>query len=89
MTIKDLCKKIPDDVRSQRLLTKADPIHNATPSMSDPHMALLVKVWETFIEPDKEIGTCPICLGNIKTNFVQMYDFLVDLEESNQMLDMI
>ena len=90
MTVRDLCKMIPDDVRSQRLMVDPCPIFHATVSMSDTHMALLVKIWSTFIEPMKQIDTgCPICLENIRTNFRQMYETLVELEEEYQQLDML
>lgn len=80
---------IPDEVRSERLLTDANPIHNATVSLADPNMAILVKVWETFIEPEKEVGTCPICLNNILTNFKQMHETLIELERDYQKLKLI
>jgi hypothetical protein len=80
---------IPDDVRSKRLLTESNPIHNATASLSDPNMVILVKVWETFIEPQKEVGTCPICLNNILTNFRQMHETLIELEQDYQKLKLI
>lgn len=89
MTIKEIASKIPDDIRSLRLLNESDPIHSAKISLEDEHMKLLVKVWDTFIEPHKETGTCPICLNNIKTNFIQMYDTLVDLENDYKKLKMI
>jgi hypothetical protein len=88
-TIKDICKKIPDEVRAQRLLTKEDPINKAQISLDDANMAMLVEIWKTFIEPHKEIGTCPICLDNIRTNFRQMHETLIELEEDHQKLSML
>lgn len=89
MTIKEICCKIPDEVRSKRLLTNADPIQNATVSISDDNMMMLVRIWDEFIEPNKETGTCPICLNNILTNFRQMHETLVQLEEDYQKLNLI
>lgn len=82
--------RIPDEVRSKRLLTEANPIKNAVVSSADPSMMLLVKVWDEFIEPSKApTGTCPICLNNILTNFRQMYDELVGLEVEYRQLNQI
>jgi hypothetical protein len=88
-TIKEIAKKIPDEVRSLRVLTVANPIHNATNSLNDPHMKLLTDVWYTFIEPNTERSTCPICLDNIRTNFRQMQEVLIELEEDYQKLEML
>lgn len=88
-TIKEIAKKIPDEVRSLRILTPENPIFNATNSLINPHMKLLADVWYTFIEPNKDRSTCPICLENILTNFGQMQETLIELEEDYQKLKML
>ncbi|RYZ61591.1 MAG: hypothetical protein EOP09_19765 [Proteobacteria bacterium] len=89
MNTKDICRLIPDEVRSKRLLTSESPILNAELSLSNANMALLVDVWKAFVEPNKEITTCPICLDNIRTNFRIMLPLLIELEEEYLKLDMI
>jgi hypothetical protein len=88
-TIKDIAKKIPDEVRSLRILTENNPIFNATNSINSHHMILLTDVWYTFIEPNKERSTCPICLENILTNFIQMQEILIELEQDYQKLKLL
>ena len=85
MTIKIFAKAIPNNVRSQ-LLSETDPIYNAVAVASNPHMQYLLKVWHDYIEPNKEVSNCPICIGNILTNFKQMRDVLIELENEHQYL---
>lgn len=89
MTIKLICTKIPDEVRSLLLLSKKEPILHATNTLNDPNMRVLADVWYEYIEPEKERGTCPICLENIRTNFRQMHSTLVQLEEEYQKLNLL
>lgn len=86
MTIKDIAKRIPDEVRSKLLLTDADIIYKAVAHKDDPDMRLLLRIWYEFIEPNKEHTDCPICIGNILTNYRQMKSSLVELEIEYQKL---
>jgi hypothetical protein len=85
MTIKIFAKAIPDSVRTE-LLSASDPIYNAVPVASNPNMKFLLDVWHKYIEPNKEVSNCPICIGNILTNFKQMRDVLIELENEHQYL---
>ncbi|GAB0154750.1 hypothetical protein CHRYSEOSP005_00100 [Chryseobacterium sp. Alg-005] len=87
MSIKKIAQQIPDEVRSQVLLTDKDVISNAVAVWENENMQTLLKVWHTFIEPQKEITSCPICLGNILTNFVQMKPILIELENDFRKLE--
>lgn len=89
MFIKNLAKKIPDKVRSEILLTEKDIIENAVASASNPNMQTLLKIWHKFIEPHKEMVSCPICLGNILTNFKQLKPYLIELENDYQKLQIV
>lgn len=84
--IKDLALRIPDRIRSERLLIEADPIANAKNSMTDPNMQLLSKVWFQYIEPHKEASDCPICLTNIISGFKNLKPHLKEIEKSYQMI---
>lgn len=86
MTIKDIARRIPDEVRSQVLLTDEDIIFNAISVKDNQNMKILLRIWHEFIEPNKEITDCPICIGNILTNFRQMKDALIELEVEYQKL---
>lgn len=87
MSIKRLCSLIPNDVRSELLITTDDPIYNAIPVRDNKEMMLLARIWYEFIEPnkDKEFN-CSICLQNILTNFRQMKSSLIELENEYRML---
>lgn len=87
MGIKEVAKRIPDKVRSLRLITEADPISNALQSSADYNMMLLAEIWYEFIEPHKEKSYCPVCLGNILNNFKNMRDVLIELEKEYQTIN--
>lgn len=86
-----MAKKIPDAVRSQRLLVADDPILNARAQQHDPHMELLYGVYYEFVEPfaqpsDKD-PTCPKCLARVVTMFWAMRPALEELERDYQLLN--
>ncbi|GEN74087.1 hypothetical protein [Chryseobacterium lathyri] len=87
MSIKRIAEQIPDEVRSQVLLNEKDIISNAIAVWDNDNMQKLLKIWHTFIEPEKEMTSCPICVGNILKNFVQMKPFLVELENDYRRLN--
>lgn len=86
MSIKNIAAKIPDEVRSQVLLTESDIISNTVAVWDNANMQKLLKIWHTFVEPGKEPTSCPICLRGILTNFTQMKPFLIELENDYQKL---
>ena len=87
MNFKDLARKIPDNVRSQRIICVSDPIANATTSPANYAMNLLFEAWYTFIEPhgEKKIN-CPWCRENILRNFQSLKPALIELEKEYQLL---
>lgn len=87
MNIKSLAAKIPHEVRNQILLTEDDIIFNAVAVWENPKMQILLKIWHQFIEPQTEAVNCPICTGNILTNFRQMKSYLIELENEYQKLE--
>ncbi len=86
MSIKLIAKRIPDEVRSQLILSNDDPIYNAVAVKDNEHMKLLLKIWKEFVEPHKEISDCSICINTILTNYRQMKDILIELENDYQFL---
>jgi hypothetical protein len=82
-----IAARIPDRVRSERLLVESDPIRTAIPVASNPELQLLFAIWYEFIEP-KATGNmnCPYCLNNIVTNFKAMLPDLLELEREYQLL---
>lgn len=86
MNIKEIARKIPAEIRSEILLTENDIISNSVAVWENQNMQILLKIWHQFIEPHKEITQCPICLGNILTNFQQMKSALIELENEHQNL---
>ena len=78
--LKNLALQIPDKIRSERLLTDADPIANAKASENDSNMQLLSKVWFAYIEPHKEASNCPLCLANIISSFKNLKPMLMEIE---------
>jgi hypothetical protein len=86
MSIKRIAKRIPDEVRSQFILSEDDPIYNAVAVKDNEPMKLLLKIWKEFVEPHKEISDCSICINNILTNYRQMKDILIELENDYQFL---
>ena len=79
--------QIPEKVRSERLLTDADPIENAKPNSLDANMMLLSKIWFAYIEPHKESSNCPLCLNNIISGFRNLKPALMELEAFKQKMD--
>ncbi|TWP31893.1 hypothetical protein ETU08_00090 [Apibacter muscae] len=86
-SIKEIAKKIPNNVRSQILITEEDIIHKAIPVNGNKEMQILNKIWHEFIEPNKELTNCPVCLNNILTSFKQMKESLIELELEYQKLN--
>lgn len=86
MSIKAIAQRIPDNVRSEIILTDEDIIYNAVASKDNPQMKILLRIWSEFVEPNKDIGECPICIGNILTNYRQMKGVLIELETEYQKL---
>ena len=78
--------KIPDRIRSERLLTEADPIANAQANQFDKHMQILTKIWYAYVEPEKEYTNCPICLNNILQSFRVLKPKLIELEREFKIL---
>jgi hypothetical protein len=90
MNYKQLAIRIPDNVRSQRIICDNDPITNAVPVQVNYHMNLLFEVWFTFIEPSTlKKYNCPVCLQNILNNFKEMKGALIELERDYQLLNSI
>lgn len=89
MNLRTVALKIPPIIRSQRLLTQRDPILNAIPVMSNDNMSLLAEVWYTYIEPNGSKGYCPVCLQNIRNNFLSLRPVLIDLENESTLLNSI
>lgn len=86
-----LAKKIPDKIRSERLMTEADPIFNAIAVSTNAQMQLLFAIYTEFVFPNKddlEID-CPKCLGRIKHSFNEMRPYLEELEKQYQLLKTI
>lgn len=82
-------RKIPDVIRSMKLMTPADPIHNAVNSENDPNMQLLYAIWFEFVQPhaeDKNIG-CWRCRGAVLDSFQRMKPFLLELEKQSELLN--
>lgn len=90
MGYRQLARKIPDNVRSQRIICAADPITHALPVQVNQHMSLLFAVWHEFIEPHKQpVYNCPVCLNNVLQNFREMKGDLIDLEREYKLLNAI
>lgn len=87
MNYRVIAERIPDNVRSQRLICEADPIDKAIAVQTNYAMQLLFAVWFEFVEPngEKNLG-CPSCLQNVLNNFVQMKGALIELEKEYQLL---
>lgn len=87
---KELAKKIPDRVRSERLMVEADPIDNAQAVSSNQHMQLLFAIYTDFLFPGKEEDiTCWRCLQRILNCFRELKPHLVELEKMNRLLNTI
>ena len=85
--LRDIAVRIPDRVRSQRLLVDADPIGKAVSSPNDPAMQLLMAVWYEFVEPHGNMNlNCPYCRENVLTNMRAIVPVLLELERDYQTL---
>lgn len=92
MNLRSLAIRIPDEVRSERLLISQDPIGNAQPFGGNGAMQLLFAIWYEYIEPDKKSESnmgCPFCIKNILDNFRAMKDELMLLEKEYLLLQSI
>lgn len=87
MNIRQYAERIPDEVRSKRLMVPSEPIKKAVAYSENPQMQLLFLIWKEFIENmnDLDIG-CPQCLKRILDNFQQMEPALIELEKQYQLL---
>lgn len=88
MTNREIASNIPNEVRSSLLITADDPITKAVASKDNPHMKILMKIWYEYIEPGI-IPDCPICINNVLTNFRQMRDALIELENEYKFLNQL
>lgn len=77
-------EKIPDEIR--KIILEQKLIDFAVQSIDNIQMVKLLKIWHEFIEPNKEMTACPICIGNILTNFKQMKEDLIRLENDSNKL---
>lgn len=86
-----LAKRIPDKIRSERLMTEADPIYHAIAVSSNTHMQLLFAIYTEFIFPNSEDldMDCSKCLGRIKNSFNEMRPHLIELEKEYNLLKSI
>ena len=88
MSLSRFAKKIPDQVRSEKLITETDPIAHALPNAGNKHMQLLYLVWYEFIEPASNGDiTCHTCCKRIIENFIAMKQDLVKLEREYKLLE--
>lgn len=82
-----LAKKIPDKIRSERLMIKADPIENVQAVSVNQHMQLLFGIYTEFVFPGKEEDiNCGRCCQRIIHCFQQMKPALVALEKQYKLL---
>lgn len=88
MTIKIFAKTIPNDIRKQ-LVSEPDPIATAIAVADNIEMKFLLKIWHDYIEPNKPISTCSICMQNILLNFKQMKPVLMEIEKEYQLLKQV
>lgn len=86
-TLQDIANRIPDNVRSERLLIPSDPIGSAIMASTNPEMQLLMAIWYEFVEPTGNANlNCPFCLNNVLTNFRAIMPELLSLEREYQIL---
>ncbi|WP_313214101.1 hypothetical protein [Soonwooa sp.] len=83
-SLKSLVLKVPTEVRA--LIIEEELIDKAVQSIDNKEMVKLLKIWHEFIEPDKELTACPICIGNILTNWKQMRDTIIEVENDKKIL---
>lgn len=84
MTIRTLVERIPQEIRA--LIIEQELIDKAIQSIDNPQMMKLLKIWHEYIEPHKEMTGCPICIGNILTNWKQMKDTIIEMENDYKRL---
>lgn len=83
-----LARKIPAQVRDNKILNVHDPIQHAIASSKDPHMMSLAKIWYTFVEPHAEKSyDCPKCMANILHNYREIKPTLVELKREDKLLE--
>ena len=83
-----LAKKIPDKVRSQRLMTSADPIQNVQAVSTNQNMQLLFAIYTQFVFPGKEEDIkCWKCCQRIIHCFHEMKPHLVQIEKQYKLLN--
>jgi hypothetical protein len=82
-----IAKKIPDRIRSVKLMTDDDPIGNAKAVSGDIYLLLLFAIWSEFIEPlaDADL-TCGLCKARLLKNFRELKPVLIELEKEYQVL---
>lgn len=90
MNYRQIALRIPDNVRSQRLMVDSDPIGNAVPVQTNYAMNLLFEIWFSFVEPNgvKKLN-CPGCLKRVLDNFHKMKGELIAIEKDYQLLNAI
>lgn len=91
MTLLHIAKRIPAEIRAQRLLIPSDPIKNAIPVAANPSMQLLFAIWYEYIEPnggDNDIN-CGLCCQRIITQFKELKPYLEHLNITNNLLNQL
>lgn len=84
---KALAKKIPDRIRSERLMIPADPIASVQAVSTNKHMLLLFDIYTQFVFPGKdEDRNCWKCMQRIIHCFQEMKPFLMELEKQHNLL---
>lgn len=84
-----ICRRIPDRIRDERILVPEDPIANAMPNGSNKPMRMLANIWWEFVEPKPEGDRdykCPACLSGILNNWRQLKQTLIDIRDENELL---
>ncbi len=90
MNARSIAQRIPDRVRSERLLTEPDPILTAIASSANPAMQLLFAVWFEFIEPYGEKNlSCGLCLARVINSFKALRPVLIELERESLILQQL
>jgi hypothetical protein len=84
-----LAMRIPDEIRSQRLLVDPSPIDLATNSPLDPHMNVLYVIYEEYMSFNKEDLDidCGRCRSKILWWFNELKPYLIDLEKEYQLIN--
>jgi len=82
-----IAKKIPDRIRSIKLMGDDDPIGSAKAVSGDTNLLLLFAIWNEFIGPLNESDLrCPLCIRRLLTNFKELQPTLVEMEKEYQLL---